>query len=87
MQPEGGIRYNVYGSDTYPVDTDNPENIIATGLSATQLSVPRTRTVAYYAITAADRYGRESHPRQMEKPQHTTRKVMPAWWYVTHPNG
>lgn len=87
MQPEGGIRYNVYGSDTYPVDTDNPENIIATGLSATHLSVPRTRTVAYYAITAADRYGRESHPRQMEKPQRMTRKVMPAWWYVTHPNG
>ena len=40
-----------------------------------------------YAITAADRYGRESHPRQMEKPQRMTRKVMPAWWYVTHPNG
>lgn len=86
-RPEGGILYNVYASDTYPVDTDNPENIIAVRLTAPHLTLPHAKSIAYYAVTASDRYGRESSPLQMERPIRPTRKAMPGWWYVTRPNG
>lgn len=60
--------YNVYGSDSYPVDTDNPENIILLKHPATSLTVTAAGPL-YYAVTAIDRYGLESRALQMAEPK------------------
>ena len=55
-------RYVIYASDTYPVDTTNPENIIAQNVRGTQYTYapiyPWTEKI-YFAVTAVDRYGNE----------------------------
>jgi uncharacterized lipoprotein YddW (UPF0748 family) len=53
--------YVVYASDTRPVDTANPENIVAQGVRGTEY-VPDTTWARkkYFAVTAVDRYGNES---------------------------
>lgn len=59
--------YVVYGSDTYPVDTDNPQNILATGIRGTEyLYAPLYpwNRCQYFAVTAIDRYGNESKANQ-----------------------
>lgn len=56
-------RYVVYASNELPVDTSNPENIVAQGIQETSyLYVPRYpwEERIYFAITAIDRYGNES---------------------------
>lgn len=55
------LLYNIYASTTPTVDTNEPRNLIATRLRATQISVPHTMgQTLYYAVTATDRYGNES---------------------------
>ena len=54
--------YNVYGSLTYPVDTDDPHNLMAWRLTSTSLNVLPDR---YYAVRAMNRYGREGEAVQM----------------------
>ena len=66
-QPVSGelITYNVYQSYTYPVNTENIENLLKRGLSKPSLSIGKvvvTPFSPYYAITAMDRYGNESRP-------------------------
>lgn len=61
------LLYNVYASRQYPVDITNPENIVATRLRGTTVSVPSDNKM-YYAVTACDRYGVESEARQMKNP-------------------
>ncbi len=66
------LLYNVYASPVYPVDTDNPANIIASRLTKRAVSIPQKsvshslnngeNTPLYYAVTAVDRYGNESLP-------------------------
>lgn len=55
--------YVIYGSDTYPVDTSNPENILAQRVQGTAYIyapiLPWT-TKRYFAVTATDRCGNES---------------------------
>ena len=65
-ETDDDVLYNVYSSNTFPVDTDNAANLQCTYLSepchteATQSIVhPR-----HYAITSIDRYGNESAPLQ-----------------------
>lgn len=57
------LRYNVYASSSYPVDTHDPRNLYV-------VATENTSTVAqdglYYAITAVDRYGNESASKQMK---------------------
>jgi uncharacterized lipoprotein YddW (UPF0748 family) len=56
-------RYVVYGSNSYPVDTDNPANIIAQGVRGTAYThapLCPWQMCRYYAVTAVDRYGNES---------------------------
>ena len=57
--------YVVYASDTCPVDTSNPANIVATGIRGTEYIyapiLPWTSRL-YFAVTATDRYGNESAP-------------------------
>ena len=52
--------YQVYASDTYPVDINDAANLIATRLRSVSLSVPHGGRTLNYAVTASDRYGNES---------------------------
>ena len=62
------LLYNIYASTAPEVDTNEPRNLIATRLRATQLSVPHTHgQMLYYAVTALDRYGNESSALQSDK--------------------
>lgn len=64
----GGVVYHLYGSDTYPVDINNPQNLLATHLVSTTYdyrpNVP-WRQKRYFAVTAADRFGNESTPLEL----------------------
>lgn len=74
--PHSYILYNIYGSNLYPVDTTNPENLLAVNVRGTQWTLnARALKVRHYAVTAIDRLGNESPALQetkptMELPQH-----------------
>lgn len=65
--PQNAPTYVVYGSDTYPVDISNPENILAQRVQGTEFIYapifPWT-TRKYFAVTAVDRCGNESQAAQ-----------------------
>jgi len=57
------IYYNLYRSETFPVDTQNPENLIAVRLTDNQYQLPidnRIESGYYYVVTGFDRYHNES---------------------------
>ena len=59
--------YVIYASDTYPVDTTRPQNIVAQGVRDTRFtytSVLPWDMHKHFAVTATDRYGNESTPCQ-----------------------
>jgi hypothetical protein len=59
--------YVVYASDTYPVDTTKPENILAQrvqGTSYVYMPVRPWQSKTYFAVTAIDRYGNEGPAEQ-----------------------
>lgn len=59
--------YVIYGSDSYPVDITQPENIIAQKVQGTTYvysPIYPWRAVNYFAVTAIDRYGNESKAAQ-----------------------
>jgi hypothetical protein len=56
------LLYNIYASDTYPVDIEKAENLIVTRFMGNELHVQEG---LYYAVTAQNRYGIESEPCQM----------------------
>lgn len=60
------LLYNIYSSDTYPVNTDDAANLIATALRDSSVNIPKAGR--YYAVTAMDRYGNESDALQDETP-------------------
>lgn len=62
------VRYNVYCSNTFPVDITNAANLRGTYLNAPYYTEPTPSIVhpRHYAITAIDRYGNESIPMQWE---------------------
>ena len=65
------LLYNVYASDSYPVDVTRAENIVAVRLRGSSIVVPEYPR-RYYAVTACDRYGHESEPCQMKAPDDLT---------------
>ena len=72
------LLYNIYASTTPEVDTNEPRNLIATRLMATQLRVPHTHgQTLYYAVTALDRYGNESSALLSDKQATRVRAVKP----------
>ncbi|MBQ8711612.1 MAG: family 10 glycosylhydrolase [Prevotella sp.] len=85
------LLYNIYASTTPEVDTDEPHNLIATRLQASQIRVPHTSgQTLYYAVTAIDRYGNESQPTfsdlrqqpiRMVKAQTPTDTKIPPFYY------
>lgn len=58
--------YNIYASDSYPVDVTKAENLIATRYLWKNISIPKTQGQWYYAVTAQDRYGNEGPAIQEE---------------------
>ena len=65
----GGLLYNVYGSNLYPVDITKAENLLAVNLRDTHWTLnARAQKLRHYAITAIDRFGNESPALQEEKP-------------------
>ncbi len=56
------LTYNIYCSNEWPVDVSRAENLVATRVERTSVMVPLKGK--YYAVTAMDRYGNESEPRQ-----------------------
>ena len=56
------LLYNIYASDRFPVDTEDPACLVATRLQGQSLTVPHQGRSLNYAVTSVDRYGRESTP-------------------------
>ena len=54
------VVYHLYASNTYPIDTNDAQNILATYLKENKVTLPEGKP--YFAVTAADRYGNESAP-------------------------
>ena len=66
----GGIRYNVYASREWPVDTELPENLVVVGLTDTQWHYNEHLAQTYglhFAVTAMDRAGNESEALQLSE--------------------
>jgi hypothetical protein len=63
----GGVRYNVYASKQWPVDTSNPQNLVAVLLPEPRFTYNPLYvafTGLHFAVTAIDRCGNESEPLQ-----------------------
>lgn len=58
------LLYNIYASDSYPVDINDASNLLVARQREAVLSVPHKGRLLYYAVTAVDRYGNESAPIQ-----------------------
>ena len=70
------LLYNVYASTDYPVDIQDPSNLIATRRRDASIVVPHGGRTMHYAVTAIDRYGNESRPSMTPHiPQGTHRKI------------
>lgn len=64
------VVYHLYGSNTYPVDIDDAKNLIETNLKTTSYNYQPARPwlqKRYLCVTAADRYGNESAPLELNK--------------------
>lgn len=59
------IRYNIYSSAHYPVDTEIAENLTATYIDGNSWDIPKGMNKKYFCITSIDRYGNESRPREV----------------------
>ena len=70
------LLYNIYASHDYPVNTDDPQNLIAIRTSATSLTVPHGGQRLNYAVTAVDRYGKESPAKATEQEQIAVPRLM-----------
>lgn len=58
------LLYNIYASKNYPVDVNDPQNLVAWRITNSFLNVPSDKDT-YYAVTATDRYGQESEACQL----------------------
>ena len=64
------VTYHLYGSDTYPVDIRNPKNLITTYLPTNHYPYKPSQPwllKRYLCVTAADRFGNESVPLELNK--------------------
>lgn len=58
------ILYNVYASRECPVDVSKAQNLISTRQTAPEIHFSKSIEGWYFAVTAMDRFGNESAPRQ-----------------------
>ena len=57
--------YNIYGSNTYPVDCSRAENLLFARHEGTTFQIGgRALKMHYFAVTSSDRFGNESEPVQ-----------------------
>lgn len=65
-QPQEGVTYNIYSSNSYPVDTTDPSNLRCTYYRDTTYTIAMPSLVHphHYAVTTIDRYGNESEAMQ-----------------------
>lgn len=59
------IMYNIYASDTYPVDINDARNLVAAKVRQTEFSIKNPYGFSknkHYAVTAINRFGNESAP-------------------------
>lgn len=71
--------YNVYSSRTWPVNTDDATNLIATRRTETSISIPADGR--YYAVTAMNEYGQESvalQSHQQDNAPQTSLSLLPC---------
>lgn len=69
---EESISYNIYQSNSFPVDITHAENLLKTyfkGNSFVYYPTTANAQYQYYAVTAIDRYGNESEPIQLKSKQ------------------
>lgn len=62
------VTYHLYASDTYPVDITDAGNLLETHLTHTAYEytpISPWRQKRYFAVTAADRFGNESAPLEL----------------------
>ncbi len=59
------LTYNIYCSTSYPVDTSDPNNLVAIRHRGTAVRAPMAEGL-FYAVTAMDRYGNESAAIQQQ---------------------
>ena len=72
--------FNIYASESYPVDINNPDNIIATRTTNCTIDIPTkgNGVSMHYAVTATDRYGRESTAATTPAPNLTSDREIPG---------
>ena len=56
------MKYNIYKSDSFPVDVENPNNLIACNIKDTVFAWSDLESDAYWAVTASNAYEMESPP-------------------------
>ena len=59
--------YVLYGDDRYPVNVNDPANIIVMGIKENSLEIFSKKR--FYAVTAIDKFHQESSPVQMKCPE------------------
>lgn len=72
-----GLRHNVYVSNTYPVDTDNAQNLLVMKVEGNRIAA-KVQDDMYFAVTAIDRFGRESEATQQDIPAYTHTNEKPG---------
>ena len=74
----GGVYYRIYASDCYPVDTNLPQNLIASRIDSTRYvhapAFPWQQRM-YWAVTAVDRFGNESLPLSFNAPRENSPQI------------
>jgi hypothetical protein len=59
------VTYNIYGSETFPVDVEKSDNLLMADFNGSTIDIPCAKSIKYYAVTATNRYGNESLPCQL----------------------
>jgi len=62
------VTYHLYGSNTYPVDTQDAGNLVQTYLRDDKTTIKGWKNKRYFAVTASDKYGNESAPLALNEP-------------------
>lgn len=63
---DANIYYNVYASMEAPVDISDARNLIVMRTNRNSLCIPNTMLTKHFAVTAIDRYGKESRATQSD---------------------
>uniref|UniRef100_A0AB33JG24 Family 10 glycosylhydrolase n=1 Tax=Prevotella sp. GTC17262 TaxID=3236797 RepID=A0AB33JG24_9BACT len=77
-EKENNTYYNIYSSDTWPVDISDGNNLIAAKVGSDHLEIDNPDM--YYAVTAMNRYGTESQPSTVGQasPKQTVNVSLPC---------